>query len=262
VSVLSVADDDPEQGQQQQQQQQQQQPKRPRWRRHPPIYAAAVFATCAALFYGSRPADDEDGFESPLFRALALDTARPASRRAWTWLTYSLLHASDLHLWINLAGWAVYGAALEAGHGSGRCVAVHASSVLGAAFAVGLQARAQSKSIVLVGASGGVYGVVGAQVGHLTQNWDKVGAIERTLCLSAVVSTVVTETAVAVALANPDVSYVAHFSGFVAGVLAGLAILRFALLSPAKASSTALAVASAAATLAHAVCGTVVLLAA
>jgi membrane associated rhomboid family serine protease len=78
----------------------------------------------------------------------------------WTMvLSYSLLHAGPAHLLGNLAGLWALGGTLRAGQGTARVLAVWVAGILGGALVFGVLATSPAP---MVGASGAVFGLVGA----------------------------------------------------------------------------------------------------
>jgi membrane associated rhomboid family serine protease len=78
----------------------------------------------------------------------------------WQLVTYAFLHASVIHLVLNMFGLAMFGSDLERVWGSRRYLIYYSVSVLGAAvmqLAIGLLAGA---SYPTIGASGGVFGLL------------------------------------------------------------------------------------------------------
>lgn len=93
---------------------------------------------------------------------------RPDRRlQLWRFVSYALLHASWLHLGFNVLTQLVYGLPLELLHGSGRTAVIYLAGVL----AGSLGTSVVDSTVYLVGASGGVYALLAAQLANLLLNF-------------------------------------------------------------------------------------------
>ena len=182
-----------------------------------PWYTAAMSVVFVSMFYGV-----PEG--SSAFDALALAVPGGA-RRAWTWYTYALLHGSTLHLWINMFSWGIYGALSEYENPPAwRTAAVSSASMVSGALAAGWQYRVlphPRMPFVLLGASGGIYGLLACQVGNLVMSWSDAGLLYRMFAISALVSTTVTDVVLYCAVPDAQTSYSAHLGGAFAGLALG-----------------------------------------
>lgn len=93
---------------------------------------------------------------------------RPDRRlQLWRFVSYALLHASWLHLGFNVLTQLLYGLPLELLHGSGRTAVVYLAGVL----AGSLGTSVVDSTVYLVGASGGVYALLAAQLANVLLNF-------------------------------------------------------------------------------------------
>lgn len=169
-----------------------------------------------------------------LIRSYGLVPARLLSAESWRLLgpieqlgpllTHGFLHQGPLHLLVNLWGLAVFGAAVEARVGPRRFAELYLLALAAGAAAQGL--ATPGSVLPMIGASGAIAGLMGAQIGLgpaarvLTliplpiattiqiPGWALIGAWG-VLQLVEAVTTAGTETAVA---------WWAHVGGFAAGV--------------------------------------------
>lgn len=143
----------------------------------------------------------------------------------WRVVSYAWLHHGLGHLLVNLVALLVIGAWIERWFGARRLFAIYLTSCLGAtllpllAWQVGLV-----EEQAIVGASGGVMGLVGAMAAVFLRGVleEQAQAARRGL---GVVSTVVLLQAM-LDLALPQISFLTHASGFVVGCVLGFAVLK------------------------------------
>ncbi|XP_013403003.1 rhomboid-related protein 2 [Lingula anatina] len=167
----------------------------------------------------------------------------PARRyEVWRFVTYMCIHVGYTHLISNLVFQLVLGIPMEMVHEWWRMMIVYFLGV----FAGSLAHSVTDPSSFLAGASGGVYALIGAQVGAIIMNWEEMqhrwmegagfGAVLRAM-LSAVTRLIVIGVFViadvGIALwkrygagESSRVSYAAHIGGAVAGVLMGTVALK------------------------------------
>ncbi|XP_070071374.1 protein rhomboid [Drosophila takahashii] len=155
---------------------------------------------------------------------------RPDQRlQLWRFLSYALLHASWLHLGYNVLTQLLFGVPLELVHGSLRTGVIYMAGVL----AGSLGTSVVDSEVYLVGASGGVYALLAAQLASLLLNFGQMrhGVFQ----LMAVIVFVFCdlgyalysrELAMQQLQTRPSVSYIAHMTGALAGISVGLLLLR------------------------------------
>ena len=143
----------------------------------------------------------------------------------WRLLTFSVVHAGPVHLGFNVVGLWALGPFVERTLGRLRFLAVYALSALaGGLVLVGMfLVPGHDSETLLVGASGGVMGIVGATAAILLRGWrvEKARvALDRLVMLLALV--------VAQALIDalvPMLSFTAHATGVLVGFAAAWATM-------------------------------------
>lgn len=151
------------------------------------------------------------------------------ANKVYRWYTYSLLHGSNMHYGINMMGWIIYGTLCEIDHGPWRTGLIQFGSIIGGAMAAGWEYRLLDLNrLIVIGASGGVYGMMSSLIGNLTLNWKEMSLIKRVVYPAFLVCTIISDVIVNIVLhsQNVPISYSAHVGGFVFGVLGGLCLMR------------------------------------
>jgi membrane associated rhomboid family serine protease len=182
--------------------------------------------------------------ESHAYRGLILDTDAPKAQ-VYRLYSSSLLHADWAHLTNNSLFLLIVGSMLNAVHGNVRVFLLHSLGILMGALAVFWESVIRGGARVLVvGASGGVYCLVGAHGGNVLINFSEMPfAFYRIALLSAYVFVDVLMYFLAY---QKMVSYSGHLGGFLAGLFASPVMLRNLRVLPweRKAISTTLALVS------------------
>lgn len=143
-----------------------------------------------------------------------------ARHEYWRLFTALFLHYGVLHLGINLLGLYILGPALERVIGAAKFLLSYLLSGLGSsAGVVLLWSLGQTKSDLLVGASGCIMGVIGVSAGLLLRHRQSPLAGRQ---LRNIIAIVAIQTAFD--LWSPRVSLAAHLCGFVSGVAIGLVL--------------------------------------
>jgi membrane associated rhomboid family serine protease len=152
-----------------------------------------------------------------LYRLGALWPAAVTQGEWWRLAAASFLHAGPVHLAVNMLALAVVGPWVEWIAGHWRFALIYAGSGIGSMAAVQVLMR---HGIVteglLVGASGAIFGVVGAQVMLLLEGFRRLGsrlAGRRLAAMGLVIGV-----QVVFDLTTPQVSFAAHASGFAIGI--------------------------------------------
>jgi rhomboid protease GluP len=146
-------------------------------------------------------------------------------RQYWRWLATPFLSGGIAHLGSNLAALAVLGPWVERVVGHWRLLAVYLGSAIGSAFGLAFLIReGWVVSGVTVGASGAIFGLIGAQAVLLAQAWRKLASGLAAQRLAYIALAVLLQ--MSIDLAAPRASLVAHAGGFLAGL--GLAALLLA----------------------------------
>lgn len=134
----------------------------------------------------------------------------------WRLLTALFLHAGPVHVGANLLALVVIGPWVEWMVGRWRMLLVYFGSGLGSmAFVLALILSGLMADELVVGASGAILGVVGAEVALLARGWRRLGsrlAARRLAAMGALVGF-----QVIFDLTTPQVSFAAHAGGFVIG---------------------------------------------
>ncbi len=150
----------------------------------------------------------------------------------WRRITAGFLHFGWLHLLLNLCGLLLFGPRLERAWGHGWMLACYLlTTILSVALVPAfVQPPPDQPIIVLVGASGGVMGLLGAMIGHLLVGvWSGRSAVVNRQ-LGSLLMIVCLQTAFD--MSTPNVSFACHALGLATGLLFALFVgLRTAPLS-------------------------------
>lgn len=155
------------------------------------------------------------GFWSPLLHGgYGLYPGQPALM----FLTYGLLHSGLVHLAMNMISLAFVARELNRLIGPGRMAAIYLASQIGGAA---LFAAMQPDAGPMIGASGAIFGIAGALIGHaaivghrrhrpMGRMWRSVGLI---VALNAGITVLV-----------PSIAWEAHLGGAAVGAAMGIAL--------------------------------------
>lgn len=159
----------------------------------------------------------------------ALDLAMPMVRSplsVWRSVTAMMAHVDVAHLANNLVAQLLLGAFVETLHGHWRFLLVYLVSGVGGA----LLYRARwclyyaPTPVRLLGASGAVYGLMGAFGSHLLLNWAEVPT--RWVWLAVACAVLCADLVIYAYDPLPRVAYSAHVGGALYGLGIGLVVLR------------------------------------
>ena len=146
----------------------------------------------------------------------------------WQPLTYAFLHGSWFHLAVNLLGLMLFGFSLEGEFGTRRFRALFFTSAMlgGLLWAAGnglWHLRTGDPCGTCVGASGGVYGLVGAYAALYANRklYVLIAFVPLRLRGKSLAIVILLLTVLDAALDFTGTAYAAHFVGFVAGWLLG-----------------------------------------
>jgi membrane associated rhomboid family serine protease len=142
-------------------------------------------------------------------------------RQVYRWYTYSLVHLNASHIISNVIATVLYGFMVEYDNLALRTAVIHSVSIVGGAFGCGWEHRLTGKTPVLVGASGGCYGLLSSQVGNLIINWPEIDRDKRIIYVVLLVSASIVEIVVNSIWYNPKISYSTHIGGFFTGIFIG-----------------------------------------
>lgn len=142
----------------------------------------------------------------------------------WRILTTPLLHFGPVHLAANMLMLLVFGRLVESLHGTVRLLAVYVwCGAVSTAAVVGSMWLEATEPDVLIGASGAIFGLFGVAVARSVATWWRYrDALDRSqlvafgliVALQAVMDFLI-----------PNVSFLAHASGFAAGLVAGAVLV-------------------------------------
>jgi membrane associated rhomboid family serine protease len=177
------------------------------------IATKALIALNVAVFFVQISQGDVRGLASDAFLKGALFGPAVADGEWWRLVTAAFLHAGPIHLLFNMLMLWWFGGPLEGLLGRGRFLAVYGTSILaGSAGALLLAPEAPT-----VGASGGVFGILGAGLVLERSGINVFGG--------AALMVVLLNVALSFAIAN--ISIGGHLGGLAGGMLAILALTRF-----------------------------------
>lgn len=128
----------------------------------------------------------------------------------WRLLTSAFLHFGPFHVAMNMLALLVLGADLERYLGWARFLGLYVVSALSGGAAVALFAQVNSET---VGASGGVFGLLGAAVVVIRHNKGDLRPLISVLVLNAIISLL------------PGISLLGHLGGLIGGSLAAVVLI-------------------------------------
>jgi uridine nucleosidase len=140
-----------------------------------------------------------------------------ARGQLWRLVTPVLVHGGIGHLAVNAMSLSNVGPAVEAWFGPARLLGVFTAGAAGASAASWRASRLPS-----VGASGAVFGLLGAWAVFLAENKSLLGRAQAEQGLRAVARTV--GTSALLGFTMPQVDHAAHVGGLVAGAAAAWAV--------------------------------------
>ncbi|XP_075706637.1 rhomboid-related protein 2 [Rhinoderma darwinii] len=152
---------------------------------------------------------------------------RPDKREeAWRFVSYMLVHAGVQHIIGNLFLQLFLGIPLEMVHKGHRVGLVYIAGVIGGSLASSIF----DPHLALVGASGGVYALIGGYFMNIIVNFKDMVPLFGIFRILAIVLIVGTDVGFALfrryisKVAGPQVSFVAHFAGWLAGMSIGYTV--------------------------------------
>eukprot|EP00927_Polykrikos_kofoidii_P038197 TRINITY_DN32495_c0_g1_i1.p1 TRINITY_DN32495_c0_g1~~TRINITY_DN32495_c0_g1_i1.p1 ORF type:complete len:473 (+),score=61.52 TRINITY_DN32495_c0_g1_i1:50-1420(+) len=192
----------------------------PEWVVFMPLHVSFVFGLW--LIFTLRDGSSLAGLESlwPEMTDLrTYDDCKDLRSQVWRWISYQFSHVGFFHVGINCFMIGLFGWTLERRQGSVRVVGMYYVGVFGGALCY-FVADVHTK---VVGASGGVYALVGVEFSDALMNLEERFAKTR---IVAIVFVCAVDVLVALLTRGSGVSHAAHFGGGVAGVLIGIVIGR------------------------------------
>jgi membrane associated rhomboid family serine protease len=183
--------------------------------------ALFVVTAVSAGLAGNSPLDNA---ASPVWVELAQAPSLVQAGNWWRVVTAAFLHIGFLHLALNMLALLVFGSELERGIGRWRYAALYAISLLGGAAAIQLF----GVNRFVAGASGAIYGLLGALAVFMVFRRQDVRGILTLLAINVVISFL------------PGVSLLAHLGGLVAGAAAAGVVVAFRRRPPLQAAGLGL----------------------
>jgi membrane associated rhomboid family serine protease len=174
-----------------------------------PVATITLIAINIAVFLLERGGDSS----TYVFRKGALTGVGVANGEWWRVGTAAFLHANALHILFNMYALWLLGRALERYIGTARFLAIYVvAGITGSAGAL----LATNPDTATVGASGAIFGLMGALLVLERRGVPLVGPILPVLLINLVIT-----------LAYPGISIGGHIGGVIGGLLAALALERF-----------------------------------
>jgi membrane associated rhomboid family serine protease len=174
-----------------------------------PAATIVLIAINVVVFLLERGGDSS----SYVFRKGALTGIGVANGEWWRVGTAAFLHANALHILFNMYALWLLGRALERYIGTARFLAIYVvAGISGSAGALLLT----NEYTATVGASGAIFGLMGALFVLERRGVPLIGPILPVLLINLVIS-----------LAYPGISIGGHIGGLIGGLLAALALERF-----------------------------------
>lgn len=138
-------------------------------------------------------------------------TTEVAKGEVWRTVTSGFLHANILHLALNIWGLVVLGGVVEGRVGRARFLGIYFASLLGGSIGAVLL---QEPYVGSLGASGAIYGLMGAVLVLPRRRWSPIEASVGGLIVINLLFT----------FAIPGISIGGHLGGLAVGLLAGLIV--------------------------------------
>ncbi len=155
-----------------------------------------------------------------LLRLGAMEGQSIAAGDYWRLFTAMFLHAGWLHLGLNCFALFVFGQQLEQLFGRWRFTAIYLLAGLGGSVASYALNLSLSDNAIGVGASGAVFGALGALTAFFGVHRERLGDMGRRTLSGLLILAGVN---IAFGLAVPDVDNFAHIGGFLSGCALGVA---------------------------------------
>ncbi|MCU1605918.1 MAG: Rhomboid Peptidase [Modestobacter sp.] len=171
--------------------------------------AVALATAVSAVLAGRNPVQS---FGSPLLDQFAISPAAVDAGEWWRVVTSAFTHVSPVHLVLNMLALLIFGSELERLLGRGRYLIVYLVSALGGAASLQLFGGYFQD---VVGASGAIYGLLGAFGVVLVARKQDLRGLLTLLGINLVISFL------------PGVSLLGHLGGLVAGAVAAGVLVLF-----------------------------------
>jgi len=193
------------------------------WYYRLPYYTTSMFIIYIVIFM-----QPSMNYPEPSFFNLAFYSyyGHEYSREAYRWYTYSLLHLNVVHIASNMYNLIIFGTLVEINALAPGAAAINMISILGGAFTTAAYSQITNRPVILVGASGGIFGLLSAQIGNIVINWNQMDLVQRIIYTSVISCAVISEIVVDIVLYNPLISYADHVGGFIFGIFAGFCFMK------------------------------------
>ncbi len=172
----------------------------------------------AAMFLVSELQGGSTNVEA-LLRLGALQNQLIASGEYWRLFTATFLHSGLIHLGFNVLGLFIFGQQIERLYGHARFLAIYILAGLAGSVASYLFSIASSPNSIGVGASGAVFGILGALVAFFLSNRDRFGEIGRNTLFGLLIISAIN---LFFGFVTPGIDNFAHIGGFTGGFLLGI----------------------------------------
>jgi len=190
------------------------------------LLQAVIFTYNCVIFY---QVEGSVGLDGPVPHCSALIFNPNKRYQVWRYLTYMFIHSGVFHAVFNILVQLVLGIPLEMVHGWWRVMLVYVFGVI----AGSLWTNVMRPNVFLSGASGGVYALITAHLGTVIMNFKEMAYPWcRVLFVSFVA---ITDVGVylynvyikdVASIEEQPVSYAAHLSGALTGLLVGITCLK------------------------------------
>lgn len=188
------------------------------------VYLAMLFAAAAKPGSGGLWRALAAGFQTDQLIAWGASSSDRMAAEPWRLLTSAFLHGNFLHILMNMLALRQLGALAEPLLGSPAFAAAYLLSALGGAVGSFDWRALTEGASVSVGASGAVFGVLGATLGFALARRDALPrGVYRSILSSGGFFVLING---ALGVASPVIDNAAHLGGLVCGVAAGALLSR------------------------------------
>ncbi|MCY4654948.1 MAG: rhomboid family intramembrane serine protease [Dehalococcoidia bacterium] len=155
-----------------------------------------------------------------LIRLGAMESWLIASGEYWRLFSAMFLHSGLIHLGFNIIGLLIFGQQLERLYGYSRFLVIYILAGLAGSITSYVFNLSATPNAIGVGASGAVFGILGALVAFFLSNRGLLGKMGRQTLIGLLALAAIN---LAVGFAMPGIDNFAHIGGFVGGFLLGMA---------------------------------------
>jgi len=142
----------------------------------------------------------------------------------WRLASYQMVHFGINHIGFNMVAQLMFGTPIERVHGTERIVLLYELGVVGGAIFAGWTDPMK----IVVGASGGVYTILGAHWANMAIAWDamKNGTVPPYARMAVLLTLMGIDLFQYLFQRSEGTSYAVHLGGFLVGFIGGILILR------------------------------------